>query len=325
MIASLATVLSRYPAAIRPLTPPESLGNAGGLSGARLWRFRSQLGPTVARAWPPGVTRTHLAQIHGWLKRADRLDFVAAPFAAIDGATFQAENGIFWEVCRWMPGEADLKLPPPIAKVRAAMSGLAAFHQVMGPSEVKLFCPGLADRSREIRKLLGGDSTSWRQVVLAHPPDPRRELALRWLDLASVVAPGIDAEISRFAGSKTRVQTVIRDARPQHFLFTGDVLTGLVDFGAMGIDTVAADLARLIADWIEPDRVLRGEALAAYARVRPLDSAEMMLIEAFERSSSLLGGGRWLKWHFVDRIVFEDPNASLRGLQRGVERIEGLI
>ena len=49
----ITELLTRYPRPFRPMDEPEPLGGAGGLSGARLWRYRSERGPLVLRAWPP--------------------------------------------------------------------------------------------------------------------------------------------------------------------------------------------------------------------------------------------------------------------------------
>jgi homoserine kinase type II len=243
----------------------------------------------------------------------------------MDGKTVREVGGICWDVCPWMPGAADLSASPSLAKVKVAFSGLAAFHQAMGPLREEPFCPGLAARSRELKTLLSGELHSWRRAVLHHQADPAQQLALRWLNLAELIAPRLEPEMAHLASLPTPVQPVIRDVRPEHLLFTDDRLTGLVDFGAMEIDTVSADLARLLSEWLGSDRFLRAEALTAYVRVRCLDSVELRLIDAFERSAALLGGGRWVQWHFVERIPFEDTSAVQRGLERGVERIERLI
>ena len=64
------------------------------------------------------------------------------------------------------------------------------------------------------------------------------DAALRWLSLARTAAPaaGRTARCERRDRS-FRLQPCLRDARPEHFLFEGDRLTGLVDFGAMGVDS----------------------------------------------------------------------------------------
>jgi homoserine kinase type II len=114
---------------------------------------------------------------------------------------------------------------------------------------------------------------------------------------------------------------VLRDARPDHFLFSGDRLTGLVDFGAMGLESPAADLARLIGEWIGPDASARSAALDAYTDVRPLDASETQLIDVFADSAAWLGPARWVRWHFVDRRRFDDPDAGKVGLERALGRL----
>ena len=325
MNAFLASVVASYPAVYRPLSPPESLGNAGGMSGARLWRYPSTAGLLVVRAWPMGVDRTQIELIHSWLKHAEKLCVVPIPLSANGGRTVQEHGGVCWEVCPWMPGAACLESPPTAGKVASAFATLAAFHLAMGNPQESDFCPGLATRSLEIKTLVRGDLATLKRSVLSHPDDPLRVLAMRWLDCAQKGATKLEPEISRMACVRTPVQPVIRDARPDHFLFTGDAVTGLVDFGAMAIDAVSADLARLLSEWIEPNPILRSLALTSYERVRPLAPVELTLIDGYERSAALLGGGRWIKWHFLDRISFDNPKAVRLGLERGVERIERLI
>src|SRR3954451_19125801 len=100
----LRAVLARYPAIARPCSVPEALGNAGGGSGARLWRFASGRGPLAARAWPPEANDcAALARIHLWLGEASALGFVPVPLAARDGRTLHEQAGRLWEVAPWLP------------------------------------------------------------------------------------------------------------------------------------------------------------------------------------------------------------------------------
>ena len=82
---------------------------------------------------------------------------------------------------------------------------------------------------------------------------------------------GSSTHSARRPGASCPLQPCLRDARPEHFLFEGDRVSGLVNFGAMGVDCVAGDLARLIGEWLDGDPTARAEALAAYERIRPLD------------------------------------------------------
>ena len=108
------------------------------------------------------------------------------------------------------------------------------------------------------------------------------------------------------------------------FFFENDQLSGLVDFGAMGIESVATDLARLIGEWFDGEPNTRSEALTAYEQVRPLDPGEARLIPVFEATTALLIGERWARWHFVENRHFDDPEAVSKGLDRGLGRLERL-
>jgi homoserine kinase type II len=325
MDSDLIAVLRLYPSVARPSSPPEPLGNAGGLSGARLWRYRSGLGPLVARAWPhDGPTREALEEIHGWLAEAAPVGFVPVPVAGLDGRTLQSSGGRFWEVTPWMPGSADPDRPPLPAKVCSGFSALAAVHQRLAHHRTPGPSPGLLSRAREVGWLLGGGFAEVERAIARQPADPLTVLAARWVDTARRAAPRVHDDLARAAGVQVNRQPCLRDVRPDHILFSGDKVTGLVDFGAMGIDTVATDLSRLASEWIGSAPALRSAGFAAYVAVRPVAPSEAALIEVFERSAALLGAGHWVRWHFLEGRVFADPSAVARGLEKGIERLKTL-
>src|SRR5512135_464064 len=296
MLDDLRAVLDRYPAIARPSAPPEPLGNAGGLSGSRLWRYASGRGRLVARAWPvDGPPHAAIEQIHRWLGEASGLGFVPVPLAALDGRTLHAQGGRLWEVAPWLAGTA-APSPPPPSRLRAGFAALAAFHQSLRSDRTRGPSPGLQDRLHEVEILLGGGLTALDRVLGQASADPLAAPAKRWLALARWTTPRLVESLRRASGCVVALQPCLRDARPDHLLFEGDRVTGLVDFGAMAVDSVAADLARLLAEWVGADRAARAEALSAYASVRPLDEVEMPLIDAFESSAALLGAAHWVCW-----------------------------
>lgn len=318
-------VLARYPPGVQPVDEPESLGGAGGLSGARLWRYRSGRGTLVLRLWPPhGPGRAHLEQVHRWLHRAGDLGFIPAPIADRSGRTLLELGGEFWELAPWMPGAADGMRPPSSARVRSAFAAMAAFHQRLGGERRAGPSPGLGHRHEAIAHLLRGGFEAFEGAIRSSS-DEAGPMALRWLDLARLVAPRLLGPLREAAGRAVPLQPCLRDARPEHFLFEGDRVTGLVDFGAMGVDCVAGDLARLIGEWLDGDLTLRVEALTAYERVRPLDVAEAALIDGFAASSALLIGEHWIRWHYLEGRNFEDPAAAAQGIARGVAHLERLV
>ncbi len=64
------------------------------------------------------------------------------------------------------------------------------------------------------------------------------------------------------------LQPCIRDVWHDHVLFVGDDVSGLVDFGAMQPDSVAADIARLLGSLAGDDRQAWTIGLAAYESVQ---------------------------------------------------------
>ena len=174
----------------------------------------------------------------------------------------------------------------------------------------------------EIEMLLARNLITWRSLVSRTPADESRELAILWLDLAARIAPRLVPNLREDARKLVSIQPVLRDARPEHFLFEEDRVTGLVDFGAMGLDMVSIDLARLFGEWFTlEDQGIRKQAISAYEQVRPLTIEERERVAIFERSGDLLRGARWLQCHFVDRRSFEDPKAVSRGLSRSIMRL----
>jgi len=319
-------VLRRYPAAVRPSGEIEDLGNAGGLSGSRLWRFPAGPGLLLARAWPvDGPPRPLREAVHDWLRDAGRLGFVPVPIPGLDGRSLYEQGGRLWEVTPWMPGRADPSRPADSARLAAGFAGLAAFHQALAGRRTGGASPGLSTRLREVEAWAGGDFLALERSLGRQPADPLLEPATRWLAAARPAAAGLRDALRAALGMRVDRQPCLRDVRPEHLLFTGDRLTGLVDFGAMGLETVAADLARLLAEWVGDDPARRASALAAYHAVRPLDPAETALIEVFERSGAVLGGGHWLRWRFLEGRAFDDPSAVPLGLDRALARLEGRV
>jgi homoserine kinase type II len=233
-------------------------------------------------------------------------------------------DGRLWEVSPWLPGAADLGHPPSPAHLSAGFSGLALLHEALAEDRVLGPSASLRNRLAETDGLLLGGFDCLETALPRAGDDPRSEAARRWLALARSMAPSVRETLVRAAGRSESLQPCLRDARPDHFLFEGEHLSGLVDFGAMGIDLVEGDLARLLTEWAGTDRDARQRALAAYTAIRPLPGVQPALIDAFESSAALLGAGHWIRWHFVEERTFADPSAVGRGIDRGLERLAEL-
>jgi len=317
-----------YPLHVRPLAGPERLGGAGGHSGSRLWRYRSAAGQFVLRAWPPfGPGRPHLERVHHWLSLTSDLGFTPVPIRDISGQSLRENAGRLWEIAPWLGGAPDFGIAPSSGHLRAAFAGLAALHLRLADRRCQGFSPGLIERHQTIRQLIDGGFDLLEDVCTNRRESGcgPREHALLWIKLAQLLARDVENRLGSAVPRVVFLQPCLRDARPEHFLFECERLSGLVDFGAMGIETVAADLARLIGEWLEGDRSARRDALAAYESVRPLDPSESALIEVFEWSSAVLIGERWARWHYLENRTFDDPGAVARGLDKSSARLERLL
>jgi Ser/Thr protein kinase RdoA (MazF antagonist) len=324
---SFDELFARYATRFRPIAPLESLGGAGGLSGAKLWRFGARHGELLLRAWPPhGPGRAHIERVHRWLRSTSELGFVPVPIRDRAGDSLQEWRGTLWEVVPWLAGAADLSRPPSVVHIRLAFTGLAAFHQRLAGEQIEAVSPGLRHRHDEITRLVGGGFRALEIAINRHDVagSPHRPAALAWLGLARNVAPVLLEPLGQESTYVIRVQPILRDARPEHFLFENDRLCGLVDFGAMGVESVAADLARLIGEWFDDDPAERTEAIATYEQVRPLGPGEARLIDVFATATALLIGERWARWHYVENRGFDDPQAVSKGLDRGLTRLDRL-
>jgi homoserine kinase type II len=316
-----------YPAAFRPQGVLEALGAASGQSGASLWRYRAPAGRFVLRAWPAnGPGRAHLERVQQWLSLTADLGFTPVPIRDNTGQSLRECDGRLWEIAPWLSGAPDCGQTPSSAHRRAAFAALAAFHLRLAALGHRGHSPGLCERHRSIRQLIeGGFDLLERACRVFLEAEGPHDQTLRWIGLARWLAADVESRLGKAVTSVVFLQPCLRDARPEHFLFEGDRLSGLVDFGAMDLESVAADLARLIGEWLEGDPLARGDALAAYDTIRPLDPAESALIEVFEASTAILIGERWSRWHYLEHRTFDDPEAVARGIAKSLSQMERLV
>lgn len=314
-----------YPPAFMPLDEPEALGGGGGHSGARLWRYRAAAGQFVLRAWPTnGPGRAHIKRVHHWLSLTADLGFTPIPIQDNAGQSIRECGGRIWEIAPWMDGTLDCGQPPSPEHRRAAFAALAALHCRLAHLGHQGTSPGILERHSSLRQLLDGGFDLLEKACRTEcsPANGPRDHALRWVELARLLAPFVESRLASLVSRVLFLQPCLRDARPEHFLFDGNRVSGLIDYGAMGIETVAADLARLIGEWLGGDLSARREALGVYEAIRPLDPTESTLIAVFESSAAILIGERWSRWHYLEHRTFDDPDAVASGIAKSISQME---
>jgi Ser/Thr protein kinase RdoA (MazF antagonist) len=155
------------------------------------------------------------------------------------------------------------------------------------------------------------------------PPSLASE-AERILTLFPQVATQVSLQLNAAGQRAVPTHPVIRDVWHDHLLFTGDAVTGLIDFGAMRNDSIAVDVSRLLGSLVGDDIQGWKHGLGAYQQIRPLSRAEDELIGTLDSSTILLSGLNWLRWIYVDRRRFDDFAQVAGRLREIAGRLEGL-
>lgn len=130
--------------------------------------------------------------------------------------------------------------------------------------------------------------------------------------------------LEKTAEASLPLQWCLRDVHEGNVLFQGDVVTGLVDFGAATVDSLCGDLARLIRSLAEGDRVLWQECLDSYRAIHPLSKAESQGIALFDQSGIVCSAANWMRWIHVERRGFVSEKATLGRLRLLATRLNQL-
>ena len=321
-------VLAEYPADLRPLTVTE-LGAAGGFSGARLWRVESSAGPLCLRRWPPEhPTHQRLTLIHEVLQHVVRQGFAAVPvpLPTRRGETIVQHGGHLWELAPWMPGRADYHARPSRERLTAALTALARFHLAAATFEIAEAkhgpSPGIIARRRQLQEWLAGDESKLQAALPSSDWPDLVPHARRWLGLLSSAAPRVDQLLAEASGIHVALQPCLRDIWHEHVLFTGDEVTGIIDFGALRMENVAGDLARLLASLVGNDADGWKHGIAAYESLRIVCLNERRLMMAFHASGLLLSPANWFHWIFLDARTFENRIGIIDRVAAQLRRLE---
>lgn len=319
-------VLNHFPVDVRP-RQVDSLGSAGGLSGARFWRFATGRGELVLRRWPqehPPPDR--LQFIHAVLRHAAEgsLSFLPVPLATTAGESFVEHAGHLWELTPWLPGVADFPQVPSDARRDAAMTALARFHvatEDFAQGGVPQPAPTVVERRQRLEGLFREEATSMRSQFEDDASPTIAPIARRFLALATEQLPAVIRLLEPHVERPFALQPAIRDVWHDHVLFTGDQVTGLIDFGAMRIDTPVADVARLLGSLAGDDTRMWEGGIAAYEQVRSLSPDERSAVVALDVAGTLLGGCNWVRWVFLERRRFERTEVVRGRLQALLARL----
>lgn len=323
-------VLASYPAECRP-HKVEYLGTAGGFSGARFWRFTTPCGTLCLRRWPtehPTVERLEFIQAVLWQVQQQGFGLVPLPIPAANRKGYVQHRGALWELTPWMPGKADFHQNPSPRRLAAALEALAGFHEAAAGFPLPVadvdVSPGIQQRVRQLAALAESELELINRSVSTSIWPEMVSRAQRLLALFPLAAGRVGTLLNEALQLKVPLSPCIRDIWHDHVLFTENQVSGLIDFGAMQAETVAADIARLLGSLVGDDPLGWEAGLAAYTNVRALTPHERTLITAFDQSTVLMSGLSWLRWVYVERRWFEYRDQILLRLDDIAARLEVL-
>lgn len=302
----------------------EPVGDAGGFSGARLWRVTAD-GRWCLRAWPPeGPTETELATIHHLMgKAAETLEFVPRLRRhGGTGRTWLAEYGRLWEMATWQPGRADFHEHPSRGKLTAAVEALARLHCVWMPTAPRYgVCPAVIRRMDKLEAWQALPRERMR-TALGRVETEVRNLAVRALDAVRRGALPAMQALNRWRQIEVSLQPCLCDIWHDHVLFQGETVTGIVDFGGVRVDNPATDLARLLGSLVPDDEAAWSAALDAYDRVRRFTQQERRLAEVLDWTGTIVALTNWLRWLVLAQRHFDDRSAAVARFSTLVRRVE---
>lgn len=323
-------VLRLYGESCRPL---EATAVAPGtsFSGAQMWRLRTPRGELCLRRWPrehPSPQRLEFIQAVLWHVDQEGFHDIPLPLETEHHHGYVRHEGYLWELAPWLPGLADFDRDPNGRRLHNALVAVARFHQAALsfplPESGPAASPGLIERGGRLRDLMvdglarirhGMREESWPELAAA---------GRRALDLFAPLAPQITGSVEAAARLRVCLQPCIRDIWSAHVLFVEDEVSGLVDFGGLRPENVAADVARLLGSLARDDAAAWQAGLAAYQTVRPLSDDELRLVVVFDRSSALLSPLQWLDWLFVQRRRFPNRDAVIARYEQLLDRLARL-
>ena len=322
---TVRTILDRWrlPGKVERL---ESLGNAGGFSGSRLWRVETADSAFCLRRWPPAhPTPERLDWIHRVLRRVvtSGCTFVPLPLVLPESGTWVSADGALWELTPWMPGEASYRRQPGQEKLESALSALALWHEAargISPGSSG-HSAGLLRRHRQLRSVDEAELRRLQRAVDRRFGDVLQQMASEILEMTTQIAEPIRIPLIRAVELRLPLQPCIRDVWHDHVLFIGDRVSGILDYGAMDVDTVAGDVARLVGSLVGSDPEGWRVGINAYRRIRRLTTEEESLLAILDRSNCLLGGLNWIRWLFVEGRSFENPSGVVERMSEIAGRL----
>lgn len=310
---------------------------ASGFSGAQVFRCEVAGNVYALKRWPAATKAARVDEVHEVIRRARRsLCVIPELIPTLLGQTRLSWDSHHYELSRWMPGSPADDSAEWLQAVERGAAVIAGFHD-------STRCWGETDSppAAVLRRLSRIEELRQRlpqAVARPQASTPTLARAADWLRLHGLRSL---EEAARLLGPwATRLvptQIVLRDIHRHHILFDQGHPSGLVDFDALGNDTIATDLARWVSGFLSPvgpaemtiglelptarptaDEAVWRAAWAGYQQRGPISDQECDLAKAIAQASWVVQLSNWVVWTQLGERDFSD---SWPAVDRRVEEI----
>lgn len=285
-----------------------------GFSGSTLWQVSAVDGPLCLKCSPRYASPSRMPSIHSFINhtRDAGLQFLPRFYATSGGETIVEHTGCGWELMTWLPGEPDRSATPAKERVQSAFRALGTFHlagekwRETGGDQPELLrpAPAIAERLARVQELTAEGIPSVIAAVRERRIPVLDDLAEQWIPLRRIPPKDLQPRLMFAVQQKYRLLPAIRDLWREHVLFTGNSVTGFIDFGALRLDVFHVDLARLVGSLAGDHAELRSVGVRAYSEIRPLLSADVELINLLDYAGTWIAGWNWLDWLYREEREF---------------------
>lgn len=295
----------------------------GGLSGAVVYRCDIDGRRYALKRWPEGTAAARVDEVHDVLRRArKRLNLVPELVPSLFGSTRLSWDSGHFELASWVPGVAvgdgGEDRATIVDAVRRGAAAIGAFHEATRCwGEGESLPPAVLRRLGRIAEL---QRRLPEALARGQSPTPMIAMAAEWLRRhGNVRLKEAAARLEPWAARMVPVQVVLRDVHPQHILFDEGIVSGIVDFDALGKDAIATDLARWVGGFhgdcgrglvvlggdsgpSEDSQALWEAAVSGYSAVRSVPQSVIELAVDIAEASWVILLANWVVWaHLGER------------------------
>ena len=296
---------------------------SGGLSGAVVYRCDVDGRGYALKRWPEGTSAGRVDEVHDVLRRARKtLGLVPELISSLFGSTRLSWEAGHFELASWVPGvavgEGGEGRETIVDAVRRGAAAIGAFHEATRCwGEGEALPPAVLRRLGRIEEL---QRRLPEALARGQSPTPMIAMAAEWLRRhGNVRLKEAAARLEPWAARMVPVQVVLRDIHRQHILFQEGVVSGIVDFDALGKDAIATDLARWVGGFLgdcggglvivggdsepsENSQTLWEAAVSGYSAVRSVPQLVVDLAVDIAEASWVILLANWVVWaHLGER------------------------